>query len=81
MHGRDQHCVWCSMVCHGYMVDRRCVLCSMVGSVTWDNVQNESHDFKKKMKNMCVVHRKFISGTIQWILIYKTKIFVLKNDH
>ena len=50
VHGRDRRCIWCSMVCRGYMVDRHCVWCSMVGSVTWDNVQNESHSFKKNEK-------------------------------
>ena len=57
MHGRDRHCVCCSMVCRGYMVDRHCVWCSRVGSVTWDNVHIESHGFKK-MKNMYVGHSK-----------------------
>ena len=48
VHGRDRNCVWCSMVCRGYMVDQHCVWCLMVGSVTWDNVQNESHGFKNE---------------------------------
>ena len=44
MHGRDRHCVWCLMV----------------GSVKWDNVQNESHDRikEKEMKNTCVGYSK-----------------------
>ena len=46
------------MVCRGYMVDRHCVWCLMVGSITWDNVQNESHGLKKKNENMCVGHSK-----------------------
>ena len=53
VHGRDRHRVWCSMVCRRYMVDRQCVCCSMVDSVTWDNVQNESQCFENE-KKMCV---------------------------
>ena len=45
------------MVCRGYMVDRHYVWCSMVGSVTWDNVQNESHGFENE-KYVCVGHSK-----------------------
>ena len=52
----NQHRVRCLMGCHGDMVDRHCVWCSMVDSVTGDNVQNESHVLK--MKNMCVGHNK-----------------------
>ena len=58
MHGRDRHCVWYSMVSREYMVDRHCVWCSMVGSIKWDNAQNESHDCIKEKgneKNMCLV--------------------------
>ena len=58
VHGRDRHCVWCSMVCRRYMVDRHYVWCSMVGSVTWDNVQNESHGFENENKLMCVGQSK-----------------------
>ena len=39
------------MVCREYMVDRHCVWCSMVGSVKWDNVQNESHNHIKEKGN------------------------------
>ena len=39
------------MVCREYMVDRQCVCCSMVGSVKWDNVQNESHGRIKEKGN------------------------------
>ena len=68
MQGKNQHCVWCSMGCHGYMVNRHCVWCSMgchgdmvdrhcvwclmVDSVTGDNVQNESHGFENE-KYVC----------------------------
>ena len=56
MHGRDRHCVWCLIVCREYMADRHCVWYSMVGSIKWDNVQNESHGRikKKKMINTCI---------------------------
>ena len=47
----DRHCVWSSMVCREYMVDRQFVCCSMVGSVKWDNVQNESHGRIKEKGN------------------------------
>ena len=40
------------MVCRGYMVDRHYVWCSMMGSVIWDNVQNESYGFKNE-KYVC----------------------------
>ena len=36
------------MVCQGYMVNQHCVWCSMVDSVTWDNVQNELHGFENE---------------------------------
>ena len=39
------------MVCREYMVDRHRVWCSMVGSVKWDNVQNESHGRIKEKGN------------------------------
>ena len=44
------------MVCREYMVDRHCVWCSMVGSIKWDSIQNESHvRIKEKVnENMCV---------------------------
>ena len=44
------------MGCHGDMVDRHSLWCSMVDSVTGDNFQNESHDFENE--NMCVGHSK-----------------------
>ena len=41
------------------MVDRHYVWCSMVGSVTWDNVQNESHGFERnENKYTCVGRSK-----------------------
>ena len=43
------------------MVGRHYVWCSMVGSVTWDNVQNESHCFENE-NEMCFGRSK--SGQI-----------------
>ena len=44
------------MVCREYMVDRQCVCCSMVGSIKWDNVQNESHGrIKEKRNEKCLL--------------------------
>ena len=41
------------------MVDRHYVWCLMVGSVTWDNVQNESHGFERnENKYTCVGRSK-----------------------
>ena len=51
VHGRNRHCVWCLMVCREYMLYRNGVWCSMVGSIKWDNVQNESHDSIKEKEN------------------------------
>ena len=45
------------MVCRRYMVDQHYVWCSMVGSVTWDDVQNESHNFENE-NEMCVGRSK-----------------------
>ena len=39
------------MVCREYMVDRHCVWCLMVGSIKYDNVQNESHGRIKEKRN------------------------------
>ena len=39
------------MVCREYMVDRHYVWCLMVGSIKWDNVQNESHSRIKEKGN------------------------------
>ena len=41
------------MRCHGDMVDRHCVWCSMVDSVIGDNIQNESHGFENE--KICVL--------------------------
>ena len=39
------------MVCREYMVNRHCVWCSIVGSVKWDNMQNEPHGIVKEKVN------------------------------
>ena len=39
------------MVCREYMVEQHYVWCLMVGSVKWDNVQNESHGRIKEKGN------------------------------
>ena len=72
----NRHCVWCSMGCHGFMVVRHCVWCLMVDSVKWDNVQNESHDFENE---------KCVLGIASWgrssppKVIYPT--FTVRHDH
>ena len=48
------------MVCREYMVDQHYVWYSMVGSVKWNNVQNESHGHIKEKgnENTCVRYNK-----------------------
>ena len=58
------------MVCREYMVDRHCVWCSMVGSVKWDNIQNESHSYIKEKgteKYMC------------WVARVKNSVFLVRH--